>query len=379
MDRRRRLEAPDPVAGSRVERHEHAVIGADVDAAPPDRGRRVDVVAGALGPQQPSARGAEGVERAVRVPDEHTAVRNRGRGVEELAAPEAGERLRAPAQASSPCVHRVHAAAVGTEVDLPVGERRRAVDLGVGGERPPGLAGVDVDRVELVVPRPDVERLADDERGRLEHAGPVPPDDLPRAGRHGDDHPGLAPREAVARQRLHPRVVDDAVRDSRRGRGAVVEPPLPDDLPRPVVEGVETPALLRDVEAAVGDRGRELEHVAGPERPAKPEGRPETEILRGMRPLDAETVRGPRQAEDDAPRPWRLGGFSLLRRHELLGGGAPLVLDRRFPVKPHAGEEAGHGRSERDAGDREDPVAVHGLRTTTRAASRLPETSTTSG
>ena len=164
VDRGRGLEAPQPVPGRRVERHELTVVRADVDPLPPDRGRRVDVVAGALGPQQPAARGTEGVERAVRVPDEHAAVRDRRRGVEELAAPEAGERLSAPAKASRAGVQRVDAAAVRSEVDLSVRERRRAVDLGVGGERPAGLAGVDVDRVELVVPRSDVERLAHDER-----------------------------------------------------------------------------------------------------------------------------------------------------------------------------------------------------------------------
>ena len=379
VDRGRGLEAPEPVPGRRVERHELAVVRADVDPLPPDRGRCVDVVARALGPQQPSARGAEGVEGAVGVPDEHPAVRDRGRGVEELAAAEARECLRAPAEASRASVQRVDAAAVGAEVDLSVGKRRRAVDLVVGGELPAGLARVDVDRVQLVIPRADVEGLADHERRGLEHAGPVAPDDLPGPGRHRDDLPGLVPREPVAGQRLHPRVVDDAVGDGRRGGRAVVELPLPDHLARPVVERVEPAALLGDVQAAVPDRRRELEHVARLERPPQPEGRPEPEVGRGVRPLDAEAVRRPGEAEDDAARARRLGSLRLLRRHELDRGRAALVLDRRLLVEPDAGQEAGHGRGERDPGDCEDPVAVHGLRTTTSAASRRPETSTTSG
>ena len=70
----------------------------------------------------------------------------------------------------------------------------------------------------------------------------------------------------------------------------MVELPLPDHLARPVVERVELPALLRDVQTAVRDRRRELEHVARLERPAQPEGRPEPEVGRGVRPLDAEAV-----------------------------------------------------------------------------------------
>ncbi len=378
VDRGRALEAPDPVSGSRVERHEEPVVGSDEDAPPPDRGRGVDVIAGALSPQQPSAGGAEGIQGAVGVPDEDPAVRDRRRGVEELAAPEACECLRAPAQPSSAGVQRIEAAAVGAEVDLSVRERRRAIDLGVRGERPAGLAGVDVDRVELAIPRSDVEGLSDDEGRRLEDAGPVAPDDLPGPSRHRHDLPGLIPWVAVAGQRLHPRVVDDAVGDSRRRSRAVAELPLPDHLAGAVVDGEEPPALLREVEAAVRDRGRKLEHVARLERPAQPERRAELEVLGGVRALHAQAVRRPRETEDDAARPRRLGRLRLLRRHELHRRRAPLVFDRRLLVEPDAGEEAGDRGGERNACDGEDPVPVHGLRTTTSAASRRPETSTTS-
>ena len=378
VDRGRSLKAPQPVPCRRVERHELTVVRADVDPLPPDRSPRVDVVAGALGPQQPSARGAEGVERAVRVPDEHAAVRDRRRRVEELAAPEACECLRAPAQPPGAGVQRVDAAAVGAEVDLPVRERRRAVDLGVGGEGPAGLAGVDVDRVELVIPRADVEGLADDEGRRLEDAGPVAPDDLPGACRHRHHLSGLVPREPVAGQRLHPRVVDDAVGDRRRGGGAVVEPPLPDDLAGAVVDGEEPPALLREIKAAVRDRGRELEHVARLERPAEPEGRPELEVGGGVGPLHAQAVGRPRQAEHDAARPRRLGRLRLLGRHELDAARAALLVDRALLVEPDAREEARDDRRDRHRGEAEEPVEAHCLRTTTVAESRRPDTSTTS-
>jgi hypothetical protein len=216
VDRRRRLEAPQSVAGRRVERHEVPVVGAHVDPPTPHRGGGVDVRAGALRPENPPAGRAEGVERPVGVPDVHPAVGDRGRGVEVLPDAEPREGLRPPSEAPRARVERIHAPAVGPEEDLPVGERRRAVDLVVRGEGPPRLTRVDVHRVELVVPRARVERPADHERRAFEDAGAVAPDDLPRPGRHRDDHPRLAAGLAVARDALHPGVVDDAVGD--RGR-----------------------------------------------------------------------------------------------------------------------------------------------------------------
>ena len=379
MDRRGRLEAPEPIAGGGVERHELAVVRADVDALSPDGGRRVDVVPRPLRPQCPAAGGAERVERPVRVPDEYPAVRDRRRRVEELAPAEPRERACPPAQPPRPGVERVEAAAVGPEIDLSVRKRRRAVDLGVGGERPARLAGVDVDRVELMVPGARVERLADDERRRLEDAGAVPPDDLPGAGSHRHDHPRLAARESVARERLHPRVVDDAVGHRRRGGRAVVEAALPDDLPGAVVEGIEAASLVRQVEAAVRDRGRKLEDVARLERPAEAERRAQPEVGGGVRPLDAETVRRPREAEHDAAGTRRLRRLRRLRGHELLGRGAALVLDRPLLVEVDAREEPRDDGGDGDAGEGEEAVAVHGLRTTTVAESRRSNTSTTSG
>jgi hypothetical protein len=351
MDRRRGGEAPDSVAGRGVERHEIAVVGADIDAAAPHSGGGVDVGARPLGPEHPTARGAERVQRPVRIPDEDAAVGDRRRRIEVLAPAEAGLRARPPDEPPGARVDRVDAAAVGPEVHLPVRVGRRAVDLVVGGERPAGLAGVDVDRVELVIPRAGVERLAYDERRGLEGAGAERPDQIPGPRRHRRDHSPLAAGVAVARKRLHPGVVDDAVRDRRRRGRAVVEAALPDLLPGPVVDGEEAPALLGHVEAAVRYRRRELEDVARLERPAVPERRPKLEVGRGVRPLHLEAVARPGQPENDLARTLLLGG--LQRRDELDRRRAALVVDRRFVVKPEPKGDPRNQRSEEGKQDQQ--------------------------
>jgi hypothetical protein len=346
VHRRRGREPPESVARRRVERHEVAVVGADEYAASPDGGRGVDVRPGPLRPEQSPARRPERVERPVGVADEHSAVGDRRRRIEVLAPAEAAERRRSPPLASRARVEGIEAAPVGPEVDLPAAVGRRAVDLAVGRERPADFARVDVEGVELVIPRPGVQRPADHERGRLEGAGTERPDELAGARRHRGDHPRLAARIARAWQRLHPGVVNDAVGDRWRRGGAVVEPALPDDLSRAVVDGVEASPLLREVQAAVRDRGRKFEHVTGLEHPAEAERRLQLEVGRRMRALDLETVRRPRQTHDDPPGTLLLG--RLLRGDELLGRGALHVVDRRLVVQPEAEgdpepERARHG------------------------------------
>jgi hypothetical protein len=351
VDRRGNSEPPDPVAGGCVERHEVAVVGADIDAAAPHGGGGVDVGACTLGPEHPPAGGTEGVERPVGVPDEDAAVRDRRGGVEELAPTEPRLRAGPPDEPPGARVDRIDAAAVGPEVHLPVRVGRRAVDLVVGGERPARLAGVDVDRVELVIPGPGVEGLADDERRGLEGAGAERPDQLPRPRRHRRDYSPLAAGIAIARQRLHPGVVDDPIRDRRRRRGAVVEAALPDLLAGAVVDGEEAPALLGEVEAPVRDRRRELEHVSRLERPAVPERRPEPEVGRGVRPLHLQAVRRPGQPEDDLARTLLLR--RLQRRDELDRRRAALVVDRRFIVKPEPKGDPRNQRSEEGTQDQQ--------------------------
>jgi hypothetical protein len=327
-------EAPEAVARCGVEGHEVPVVRSDVDPPLPDGGRGVDVGACVLRPQEPAARGSEGVERPVRVPDEDPPVRDRRCGVEVLTAAEARPGFGLPPDPAGARVQRVEASGVGPEVDLSGAVRRRAVDLTVRRERPARLARVDVDRVHLVVPGARVERLADHEWRGLEGAAPERPDQLARPGRHRRDHPGLAPRVTVARQGLHPGVVDDAVRDRRGRRRAVVEPALPDDLAGAMVDRKEAPALVGDVEPPVGDRRRELEHVVRLERPAQTERRLEMEVGRGMRPLHLQAVGRPGQAQDDPARTLLLG--CLQRRHELDRRRPALGLDRVLPVKPKA-------------------------------------------
>ena len=317
VDGRRCGEAPEPVAGGGIEGHEVPVVGADVDASAPDRSGGVDVRARTLRPQQPPAGGAEGVERPVGIANEDPPVGDRRGRVEVFAASEAGERRRAPPLAAGARIERIEAAGIGPEVDPSAAVGGRAVDLAISGERPTRLAAVDVDRVQLVIPGAGIERPADHERRGFEGtAASERPDELPGPRRHRGDDPRLAAGVAVAGQRLHPGVVDDAVGDRRRGGGAVVETALPDDLPRAVVDGIEVPPLLGQVEPAVRDRRRELEHVACLEDPPEAERRLEFEVGCGVRALHLQAVGRPGQPQDDLPRPLLLR--RLLRRHELL-------------------------------------------------------------
>jgi len=127
----------------------------------------------------------------------------------------------------------------------------------------------------------------------------------------------------------------------------VVEPAVPDDLSGAVVDGVEPSPLLREVQPSVCDRGRELEHVLRLEHPAEAKGRLQFEVCRRVGALNLEAVRRPREAQDDPPRTLLLR--RLLRRHELLGGGALDVFDRGLVVEPEAEgdpepERARHGQ-----------------------------------
>ncbi len=79
---------------------------------------------------------AEGVDGAVRVPDEDSAVCDRGRGVEVLAAAEARERRRVPALTAGLPVDAVDAPVRGGDDHEVPRARRSGDDLVVGGERP---------------------------------------------------------------------------------------------------------------------------------------------------------------------------------------------------------------------------------------------------
>src|SRR4029078_11686996 len=186
-------------------------------------------------------------------------------------------------------------------------------------------------RVQVVIPRPEVEGLADQERRRLHRAGPHAPVLLavPRVER--DHEPARARLVLAARELVHVRLVDDAVRDRRRRGRAVLEVLRPDDLPGARVERVEAALLLRDVDLAVRDRGRELDVRVRLQLPEAVEGRAEAvPVRRQVRALHVIAVGRPLHLVQ-APGLrllavllllWGGGGGRAQRRRDLPGGRA---------------------------------------------------------
>lgn len=217
-DRGRRAEAPPNLARASVECDEVAVPGTHEDGVSPDRRGGVDVRPHLPRPQEVSAPGAEGVDRPVGVSDEDPPVRDRGRGVEVLAPAEVGERPCAPAHPPGERVNRVNASAARRDKHDVLRVCGRGHDLVVGSERPAqaGLAlapqGIGV---EAVVPRPEVEPLADDDRGRLDRPRLDSPElaAVPRVP--GDHEPARAACVLPARERVHEGLVDDPVANRR--------------------------------------------------------------------------------------------------------------------------------------------------------------------
>ena len=123
----------------------------------------------------------------------------------------------------------------------------------------------------------------------------------------------------------------------------MVEPPLPDDLAGAVVDCEEPPALLREVEAR--RRSRAGTRAAWPALNVQ-RSRNGGLILKSEEVCVRWTrnIRRPGEAQDDATGPRCFGSLRLLRRHELLGRRAALVLDRRLLVEPDAGQETGGPR-----------------------------------
>src|SRR5713101_7035827 len=108
---------------------------------------------------------------------------------------------------------------------------------------------VDIECVNVVIPRAEVEDAVDEQRRRLHGAGGVAPQDLAAmeqipataAEEDGDDEPRLRAREAAARIRLHVGLVDDVRADRRRGGAAMVEVLAPLPFPRRGVDDEEPP------------------------------------------------------------------------------------------------------------------------------------------
>ena len=296
-DRGRRTEPPARGACSGVERDEVPVPGPDEDGLPPDSRSRVDVRPHLPRPQEVTAARTERVHRPIRVPDVDAPVGDRRRRVEVLPPAEARERGRVPALLSGLGVDAVDAPAARCDNDQATRPRRRRHDLVVRGERPlqerPALAADPV-RVQVPVPGAEIEHLPDEQRRRLDRAGAHAPVLLAVARVPGDHEPGGARLVLPAGQVVHVALVDDALRDRRRRRGAVREMLRPDDLPGPSVERVKAALLLRDVHLPVRDRRRELDIGARLQLPEPVVRRPEAEPgRREVRPLRVVAVRRP--------------------------------------------------------------------------------------
>jgi hypothetical protein len=154
---------------------------------------------------------------------------------------------------------------------------------------------------------------------------------------------------------VHDGLVDDALADRGRGGLAPLRVLPPVDLPRLGVEREEEALLLRQVQPAVADRGRELERVVGVDRPQPAVGRPVV-VGGDVPPGVVVAVRRPR------PRVLLLGRRLRLLRlggHELLGRGAAL-LDRLVLLVV----DVRAGRDHDDKGERatEDQAASSGHR-----------------
>ncbi len=128
----------------------------------------IDIAAGRPRPEQRPGAGAEGVLDAVGAADEDAAVGDRRVRIEPAAA--ADQRALGPGlpdQLAGARVERVHVAVVGAEEDLVrrIGGAPLISPPAVNDQR--SAAGAGVERVELVVARPDVEDAANDDRRRL--------------------------------------------------------------------------------------------------------------------------------------------------------------------------------------------------------------------
>ena len=219
MNGRVSVEHPTAGAGCGVDSVEPAVVRSDVHCLVPECRSRVDVRSGVGRPEQVPGGGTEGIHVAVRVPGKDAAVPNRHRRVEVLAATEPRVRLRTPYELSGPCLDRVDASAVCAEVHAAAPVCGRTLDFVIRLE-PPAQARTrpsDVECVQVVVPRAEVERVPDHERRRLDGAGTaVPPQQLAVARAKSHHLPRLRPRVPLAWVRLHQRDVEAAARSRRR-------------------------------------------------------------------------------------------------------------------------------------------------------------------
>lgn len=263
-----RVEAPAEVPCARVDRGEPAVPRSDEHHVPPHRGGRVHIRPRLARPEQMAGGRSVRVDGPIRVAEVHAPVCNCRSGVEVLPPAEARERLRAPSLLARPRIEGVHAAAVRAHVDGSVGVRRRSHDLVVGLVAPDQAVPLPahVERVDPVVPRPEVEDAAHQQRRRLDRARPEPPFGAARLGVERDHHPG-ARTVLLTRPAVHQRDVERPARDRRRAGNAIRKGALPADLPHPRVDGVQHAAPVRDEDAPIRDYSGRLERPFCLERP----------------------------------------------------------------------------------------------------------------
>jgi hypothetical protein len=261
-DRRERADhlaagraAPAQAAVLGVERVDVAVEGADEDGRRAvlgvgDDRARVGVAAGRVGPGEGAVGGVVGVDAAVVVAGVDPPVGHRGGRVELAGAAEAGaERAALPDQPAALGVDRVHVAAVVADVEAAAVVGRRRLDRAAERGRPAHLALAGAERVEVAVFAAEVDGAADHDRRGL---GP------PRQ-RAFPDHPA-GPRvqlDDVAGDEVDD--VEAVAGVGRRGGVEATDPPFPEDVAVPGVEGEGEPRVVDRVEAAAGEDRRELE------------------------------------------------------------------------------------------------------------------------
>src|SRR5579862_746968 len=311
-DRPIRVELPLDLARDGVEAEERAGVRACEHAPAPHGGGRIDVPPRRARPEEIARRRAVRIFLAVGRADEHAPVGHRGRRVELAGVAEARLARRLPDQPAGGGVEGVDVRVVGAEEEPVAGDGEPILHLAAGGERPAELAGLLRVGVDATVPVADVDVAAVDERRGLRRADRVPPQHLPGPDRQGEHFARQVAAARVARRPVEERDEEHVVRDRRRHRLAAVRRISPRTLPGLRADGVHDPVVVREEEASVRDRGRELDQAASAERPDLLERRRERDAVREAQALRVIPVCRPRNAG------LLRHGLRDLRRHELL-------------------------------------------------------------
>ena len=314
-------EAPAPRPRTGVEGVERAVVGADQDELVHDGRPAVDVTAGLRRPRDLSGRRDERVHAAVGRADVDAPVGDRGRGVEmALPEPAVGAEPRGlPAPHAVARRVAVDVAVVGAHDEQAAAVGRRALDRAADVHAPAPVARARVEGRERAVLGAEIERSVDEQgRGLRPRSHAVAPHALAAAA---------AQREHDASER---RDVDAAVVECRAGRERGRDPARPAALAGLRVERDDAPLGGLDVHALAVDDRRELGQRVEAGAPDLGERRPLLS-LRIVPPVSG--VEPPAGPGDGT----RAGGRALddlgirrgvLRRREIRDGAAMDVLGR---------------------------------------------------